>query len=77
MIWNNGDGNDDNLGGDGVDETLITAGTANDSMTVKPQGAVTRFDRSNAAVQRQHEHGRAARHHVLLRQRQRSPPTRA
>ena len=27
MIWNNGDGNDDNLGGDGVDETLITAGT--------------------------------------------------
>src|SRR5215207_6107317 len=48
MIWNNGDGTDDNLGGDGVDETLITAGTANDLMTVKPQGAVTRFDRSNA-----------------------------
>src|SRR6478735_7928454 len=48
MIWNNGDGTDDNLGGDGVDETLITAGTANDLMTVKPQGAITRFDRSNA-----------------------------
>ncbi len=39
MIWNNGDGTDDNLGGDGVDETLVTAGTANDQMTVKPQGA--------------------------------------
>ena len=39
MIWNNGDGNDDNNGGAGVDETLITAGTANDVMTVKPSGA--------------------------------------
>ena len=48
MIWNNGDGNDINNGGAGVDETLITAGTADDNMTVKPQGAVTRFDRSNA-----------------------------
>ena len=37
MIWNNGDGTDDNHGGAGVDETLITAGTANDLMTVKPQ----------------------------------------
>jgi Ca2+-binding RTX toxin-like protein len=48
MIWNNGDGTDDNLGGDDVDETLVTAGTANDQMTVKPQGPVTRLDRINA-----------------------------
>jgi len=48
MIWNNGDGTDDNNGDAGVDEVLITAGTANDVMTVKPQGAITRFDRTNA-----------------------------
>ena len=30
MIWNNGDGNDDNEGDAGVDETLITEGTADD-----------------------------------------------
>ena len=30
MIWNNGDGTDDNNGDAGVDEALITAGTAND-----------------------------------------------
>src|SRR6476469_3695675 len=49
MIWNNGDGTDDNNGDAGVDEVLITAGTANDVMTVKQLGAITRFDRTNAA----------------------------
>jgi Ca2+-binding RTX toxin-like protein len=48
MIWNNGDGTDDNFGDAGADETLITAGTANDVMTVVQQGAITRFDRTNA-----------------------------
>lgn len=48
MIWNNGDGTDQNIGAAGVDETLVTAGTANDLMTVKQNGPITRFDRSNA-----------------------------
>jgi Ca2+-binding RTX toxin-like protein len=48
MIWNNGDGTDANNGDAGADEVLITAGTANDVMTVKQQGDVTRFDRTNA-----------------------------
>jgi Ca2+-binding RTX toxin-like protein len=49
MIWNNGDGNDINEGGDGIDETLITAGSADDQMTITPlPGGRTFFDRSNA-----------------------------
>ena len=49
MIWNNGDGSDTDNGGAGVDETLITAGTANDDMVVNtPVGSVTKFHRNNA-----------------------------
>src|SRR5829696_1349414 len=49
MIWNNGDGNDHNEGGDGIDETLITTGSADDQMTITPlAGGRTFFDRSNA-----------------------------
>ena len=49
MIWNNGDGNDDNNGGAGVDTTLVTAGTANDDMIVNsPVGDTTKFHRNNA-----------------------------
>jgi Ca2+-binding RTX toxin-like protein len=49
MIWNNGDGNDVNEGGAGVDETLITAGNADDVMAVTANGARTLFNRTNAA----------------------------
>ena len=56
MIWNNGDGTDDNNGGDGVDETLITAGTANDDDDRQAAPArLTRFDRNNAPFGDQHE----------------------
>jgi Ca2+-binding RTX toxin-like protein len=49
MIWNNGDGNDVNEGGNGADETLITAGTADDDMKVDPvAGGRTKFERVNA-----------------------------
>ncbi len=50
MIWNNGDGNDLNDGGDGVDESLVTAGTADDDMTVTaPTPGRVLFHRNNAA----------------------------
>src|SRR4051812_14301632 len=48
MIWNNGDGTDDNNGDAGGDEVLITNGTANDVMNVKPTATGFRFDRTNA-----------------------------
>jgi Ca2+-binding RTX toxin-like protein len=48
MIWNNGDGFDENNGGAGVDETLVTAGTADDDMTVDVSGTKTKFHRNNA-----------------------------
>jgi Ca2+-binding RTX toxin-like protein len=50
FTWNNGDGFDINDGGDNVDETLITAGTADDNMKVTaPVAGRVRFDRVNAA----------------------------
>jgi Ca2+-binding RTX toxin-like protein len=49
MIWNNGDGTDADNGDAGIDEVLITTGTANDNMIVKPQSGGVRFDRTNAA----------------------------
>jgi Ca2+-binding RTX toxin-like protein len=49
MIWNNGDQTDLNDGGAGADEVLVTAGTADDQMTVKPAATGFRFDRVNAA----------------------------
>ena len=50
MIWNNGDGDDLNDGEGGVDETLITAGTANDDMNVTaPVAGRVLFKRVNAA----------------------------
>jgi Ca2+-binding RTX toxin-like protein len=49
MIWNNGDGDDLNDGGDGVDETLITAATADDEMNVTaPVAGRVLFKRVNA-----------------------------
>jgi Ca2+-binding RTX toxin-like protein len=48
MIWNNGDGKDVNVGGAGVDETLITEGTADDLNAITQNGATTHFERSNA-----------------------------
>ena len=38
MVWNNGDGNDINDGGDGADETQFNNGTADDMMSVAPLG---------------------------------------
>ncbi len=49
IIWNNGDGNDTNEGDAGVDETVITEGTADDENTVTPSGAGFRFDRVTPA----------------------------
>src|SRR4051812_12118516 len=48
MIWNNGDGRDTNVGGGGVDETLITEGAADDDNSITQNGAITHFERSNA-----------------------------
>ena len=39
MIWNNGDGNDINDGGDGADETQFNNGTADDEMSVARSAA--------------------------------------
>ena len=39
MVWNNGEGDDINIGGGGVDETSIVTGTGDDNMTVAPNGA--------------------------------------
>ena len=49
MIWNNGDGNDTNEGGDGADETLVTEGTAADDTHVTAPVAGRFFlNRTNA-----------------------------
>jgi Ca2+-binding RTX toxin-like protein len=48
MIWNNGEGNDLNDGGDGVDETLIVEGTGADDNHVDPNGGLIRFQRVGA-----------------------------
>ena len=47
-IWNNGDGNDTNQAGAGVDETLIIEGNADDVNTITQVGAVVHFARTNA-----------------------------
>lgn len=48
IIWNNGDGNDVNQGGAGLDETLVTEGNADDQNTITQNGATVHFERSNA-----------------------------
>jgi Ca2+-binding RTX toxin-like protein len=48
IIWNNGDGNDVNQGGAGLDETLVTEGNADDQNTITQNGATAHFERSNA-----------------------------
>ena len=48
IIWNNGDGNDTNNGGAGLDETLITEGNADDQNAITQVGATVHFERSNA-----------------------------
>ena len=45
MVWNNGEGDDINIGGGGVDETSIVTGTGDDNMTVSPNGARIRIER--------------------------------
>jgi Ca2+-binding RTX toxin-like protein len=50
IIWNNGDGNDRNEGGNGVDETLIVEGTADDTNIASQNGAVTHFERTNPNI---------------------------
>jgi Ca2+-binding RTX toxin-like protein len=47
MIWNNGDGSDVNEGGANADQTLVTTGTADDAMTVTPDGTRTTFSRTS------------------------------
>ncbi len=51
-IWNNGDGNDTNQAGPGVDETLITEGNADDVNTITQVGAAVHFARTNAPFTR-------------------------
>ena len=48
IIWNNGDGNDTNQGGAGLDETLITQGNADDLSAITQVGAAVHFERTNA-----------------------------
>jgi Ca2+-binding RTX toxin-like protein len=49
IIWENTHGNDINEGGDGVDETIILAGTADDQMKLSaPVAGRHFFERSNA-----------------------------
>lgn len=48
IIWNNGDGNDTNQGGGGLDETLITQGNADDLSAITQVGAAVHFERTNA-----------------------------
>jgi Ca2+-binding RTX toxin-like protein len=49
LIWENTHGNDINEGGDGVDETIILAGTADDQMKLSaPVAGRHFFERSNA-----------------------------
>ena len=48
IIWNNGDGNDTNNGGAGIDETLITQGNADDLSAITQVGATVHFERTNA-----------------------------
>ena len=48
IIWNNGDGNDTNQGGAGLDETLITQGNADDLSAITQVGATVHFERTNA-----------------------------
>ena len=45
IVWNNGEGDDINIGGGGVDETSIVTGTGDDNMTVSPNGARIRIER--------------------------------
>jgi Ca2+-binding RTX toxin-like protein len=48
IIWNNGDGNDINEGGDGADTTLINNGSADDQMKVSaPVAGRAFFERNN------------------------------
>ena len=49
MIWNNGDGDDINDGGDGADETLFNNGTADDVMSVAPLGGPARIGSTASA----------------------------
>ena len=54
MIWNNGDGDDVNDGGDGADETQFNNGTADDVMCVAPLAGTPgahRFNRVGAAIE--------------------------
>jgi Ca2+-binding RTX toxin-like protein len=47
-IWANGDGNDVTNGDAGLDTTQIDEGAAADIMSVRPDGARSHFDRTNA-----------------------------
>jgi Ca2+-binding RTX toxin-like protein len=52
MLWFNGDGDDTNDGGDGVDETQFNNGTADDVMSLAPLGGgAHRFNRVGAAIE--------------------------
>jgi Ca2+-binding RTX toxin-like protein len=49
IVWNNGDGDDTDEGGAGIDEALVTTGAAADKITVSPRaGGRTFLKRSNA-----------------------------
>ena len=51
MIWNNGDGDDSDVGGDGADETQFNNGTADDVMDVAPVGGgAHHFHRVGASI---------------------------
>jgi Ca2+-binding RTX toxin-like protein len=48
LVWNNGDGSDDNVGGNGFDRVEVNgSATAGDAFTLAPDGAEARFERTN------------------------------
>src|SRR5436190_23679396 len=49
MIWNPGDGNDVNEGGEGTDTVEVNGGNGAETFTVTPNGTRVRFDRVTPA----------------------------
>lgn len=47
LVWNNGDASDDNEGDAGIDTSEVNGAGAGDALTIKPNGARARFDRTN------------------------------
>jgi Ca2+-binding RTX toxin-like protein len=47
LVWNNGDGSDDNEGDAGIDTSEVNGAGQGDALTITPNGARARLDRTN------------------------------